>query len=94
MAGDLVSFDLALEVKKQAAIERDRIAKILAAIDEVAQATAAAQAEGLSEAGETLAVDRMIAAETELLKLVLDPGFAAYAQHLLRGLTSFAGGAA
>lgn len=93
MAGDLVSFDLAREVKKQAAVERDRITSILAAVAEVTSATAAARAEGLSEAGEHLAVDRMIAAETELLRLVLEPGFAAYQRQLLKGLTDFAGGA-
>ena len=35
----------------------------------------------------------MIAAETELLRLVLEPGFAAYQRQLLKGLTDFAGGA-
>lgn len=94
MPGDIVNFDLGAAVRKQAAVERDRIIAILAAIDELRAADTAAQDDTLSEAGEFLAMNRLTDAEDKLLELILDPGFASYQRHLLTSLASFAGGAA
>lgn len=92
MAGDLVHFDLAAAVRKSAAVERDRISAILAAIQDVRAASAALQDDRLSEAGEHLALERLDRAEERLLGLILEPGFGIYQRHLLAGLTDFAAG--
>ena len=92
MAGDLVHFDLGAAIRKKAAVERDRISAILAAIQEVRRANAAFQEDRLSEAGEHLALERLDKAEERLLGLLLEPGFERYQRHLLAGLTDFAAG--
>lgn len=94
MPGDLVTFDLSAAIKKQAAVERDRIIAILAAIDERHMAGIAVQDETLSEAGEYLAVKRLTEAEEKLLGLILDPGFARYQRELQKCLAGFVEGAA
>lgn len=89
MPGDLLTFDLAAAVRKQVAVECDRIVAILAAIDRAKAAAVTAQDDTLSEAGEHLALTRLTKAEDALLALILDPGFARY-QRALRGcLTGF-----
>ena len=92
MAGDLVHFDLGAAVRKKAAVERDRISAILTAITEVRAANTDLRNDRLSEAGEHLAMERLDAAETKLLGLILEPGFEIYQRHLLAGLTDFAAG--
>lgn len=94
MAGDLVTFDLAAAIKKQAAVERDRIATILDAIEEVKLAYLAVRDDTLSEAGEYLAMKRMTDAEEKLIGLILDPGFARYQRELRNCLSGFVAGAA
>lgn len=94
MPGELLSFDLGSAVRKQAAVERDRITSILAAVDEVRTAQLDAQKDGLSEAGEHLALERLTDAEEKLLGLILDPGFARYQRALQGCLTGFVEGAA
>jgi|GEM_PF-5719145 len=94
MLGELVAFDMSAVIKKQAAVERDRIMSILAAIDERHAAGIAVQDETLSEAGEYLALKRLTDAEDKLLKLVLDPGFARYQRELKKCLADFVEGAA
>lgn len=89
MPGDLLAFDLSAAIKKQAAVERDRIASILAAIDELKAADVAVQAEDLSEAGEYLAMTRLTDAEDKLLEIILDPGFARYQRELQKCLAGF-----
>lgn len=90
MAGDLVHFDLGAAIRKTAAVERDRIAAILTAIQEVRAANAALQGDRLSEAGEHLALERLDRAEEGLLGLILEPGYEIYQRHLLARLTDFA----
>lgn len=94
MPGELLTFDLTAAIKKQAAVERDRIGSILAAIDELRAADTAVQAEGLSEAGEYLAMNRLTVAEDKLLEIILDPGFARYQRELQKCLAGFVGDAA
>lgn len=94
MPGDLVTFDYGAAVRKQAAVERDRISAILAARDDVQAASLALMDDTLSEAGEHLALARLNEAEEALLKLVLDPGFARYQRALQGCLTGFVEGAA
>ena len=94
MPGDLVTLDLGAAVRKQAAVERDRIASILAAIDELKAAELSVRDDGLSEAGEHLALTRLTKAEDALLALVLDPGFARYQLALQNCLSGFVAGAA
>lgn len=94
MGGDVVSFDRGASVRRMAAVERDRIGAILAAIDEVQAARVALMDDTLSEAGEYLALKRLTAAEEGLVTLVVDPGFRRYHQYLLKGLTDFAAGGA
>lgn len=89
MPGDLLAFDLSAAIKKQAAVERDRIASILAAIAELKAADVAVQAEDLSEAGEYLAMTRLTAAGDKLLEIILDPGFARYQRELQKCLAGF-----
>lgn len=94
MPGELLTFDLTAAIKKQAAVERDRIGSILAAIDELRAADTAVQAEDLSEAGEYLAMNRLTVAEDKLLEIILDPGFARYQRELQKCLAGFVGDAA
>ena len=94
MAGDLVAFDVAAAIKKQAAVERDRIISILAAIDELKAATLSAEDQTLSEAEVYLAMSHLTDAEDKLLDLVLDPGFARYQRELRNCLSGFVSGAA
>lgn len=94
MPGDLVTFDLGAAIRKQAAVERDRIAAILAAIDELRAADAAVQDDSLSEAGEYLAMTRLTDAEDKLLEIILDPGFVRYQRELQKCLAGFVEGAA
>lgn len=94
MAGDLVTFDLSAAIRKQAAVERDRIAMILVAIDELKAADLAVKDDALSEAGEFLALERLTTAEDRLLAIILDPGFARYQRELQKCLTGFVAGAA
>ena len=94
MPGELLTFDLSATIKKQAAVERDRIGSILAAIDELRAADTAVQAEDLSEAGEYLAMNRLTVAEDKLLEIILDPGFARYQRELQKCLAGFVGDAA
>lgn len=94
MPGELVTLDIGAMIRARAAIERDRIAQILDAIEERRAAGIAAMDDTLSEAGEFLAVERLDTAEARLVKLILDPGFAIYQRHLLKGLADFAEGAA
>jgi hypothetical protein len=94
MPGDLHTFDPGVAVRKQAVVERDRIASILAAIDEVRSAYLEARRNDLSEAGEHLALERMTDSEDKLLQLILDPGFARYQRALQGCLTGFVEGAA
>lgn len=94
MPGELLTFDLSAAIKKQAAVERDRIGSILAAIDELRAADTAVQAEDLSEAGEYLAMNRLTVAEDKLLEIILDPGFARYQRELQKCLAGFVGDAA
>ena len=92
MPGDLVTLDLGAVLRERAAIERDRIAAVLAAIEELRLADLAVKDDTLSEAGEYLAMKRWEDAEEQLLTLITDPGFARYHRHLLKGLTDFAVG--
>lgn len=92
--GEVVNMNVGAVVRAWAGIERDRIAVILAEIEEVRSAKASAEAEGQSEAGEYLALARLTEAEERLLALILDPDFARYQRHLLKGLTDFAVGGA
>lgn len=94
MPGDIMPFDMTAAVLRQAKIERDRITAILAAIDELKAADAALKVDGLSEAGEYLALNRCTDAEDKLLELILDPGFARYQRSLQGCLTGFLEGAA
>lgn len=94
MAGDLVTFDLSAAVRKQAAIERDRIVAILAAIDELKEADLAVKDDTLSEAGEYFALERLTKAEDALMELVTQPGYVVYQKCLLQCLSDFAAGAA
>ena len=89
MPGDLVTFDLSAAIKKQAEVERDRIGSILAAIAELRAADVAVQDDGLSEAGEFLALTRLTEAEDKLLEIILDPGFARYQRELQKCLAGF-----
>jgi hypothetical protein len=94
MPGELLTFDMSAAIKKQAAVERDRIAAILAAIDELRAADIAVQDDALSEAGEHLALTRLTDAEDKLLEIILDPGFARYQRELQKCLAGFVGDAA
>lgn len=94
MAGDLVTFDLGAAIRKQAAVERDRITSILTAIDELKCAYLAVRDDRLSEAGEFLAMTRMTEAEEKLLEIILEPGFARYQRELQKCLAGFVQGAA
>lgn len=94
MPGELVTFDLSAVIKKQAAVERDRIASILAAIEELRAADIAVQDDTLSAAGEYLAMNRLTEAEDKLLELILDPGFARYQRELQKCLAGFVESAA
>ncbi len=94
MPGNILTFDLALAVRKQAAVEKDRITAILGAIDELKASEGALKDDTLSEAGECLALDRLTEAENKLLALIVDPGFARYQQALQRCLSEFVEGAA
>lgn len=89
MAGDLMTFDLGAAIRKQAVVERDRIAMILVAIDELKAADLAVKDDTLSEAGEFLALERLTTAEDKLLAIILDPGFARYQRELQKCLTGF-----
>lgn len=89
MMGDLRTFDLSAAIRKQAAVERDRITAILAAIDELRAADVAVQDDTLSEAGEHLAMARLTDAEDKLLEIILDPGFARYQRELQKCLAGF-----
>lgn len=92
--GDVVNMNVEAVVRAWAGVERDRIAVILAEIEEVRAARAALPDDELSESGEYLALVRLDDAEERLLTLILDPGFARYQRHLLKGLTDFAVGGA
>lgn len=94
MPGDLVTFDLAAAVRQEAAVERNRIDAILAAIDEFRAAEAAVQDDTLSEAGEYLAMTRLTEAADKLLEIILDPGFARYQRALQECLARFVESAA
>lgn len=91
--GGIINMNVGAVIRGWAGVERDRIAAIQTAIEEVRSAKVAAQDDNLSEAGEYLALVRLDEAEERLLGLVLDPGFARYHRHLLKGLTDFAVGA-
>lgn len=90
MPGDLVTFDVGAAILERVAIEVARITAILAAINELHAADLEAKSDGLSEAGEFLALERLTNAEERLLELIADPGFARCQKHLLKGLTGFA----
>lgn len=94
MTGNIVTFDVGASIKKQAALELERITTILEAIKELRAADAAAKADGLSEAGEYLALTRLTEAEDRVLKLISQPGFEICQRHLLAGLANVASGAA
>lgn len=86
----LVTMDIGAMIRAQAKIEADRISSILARIAEIREADADLKREGLSEAGEFLALERMTAAEEGLIKLLLEPGFERYQRELRKGLAAFA----
>lgn len=92
--GDVVNMNVGAVIRGWAGVERDRIAVILAEIEEVRSAKACAEADGQSEAGEYLALVRLTEAEERLLALILDPGLSRYLRHLVNGLTDFAVGGA
>jgi hypothetical protein len=74
--------------------ERDRITRLLAAIDAVAEAKRRAKEPGLSEAAEFLRWDAVEEAEDRLLEMVEDPGLKVFLSAILSSLTDIAGEAA
>lgn len=77
-----------------AAAERDRVAKLLAAIEEVKAAQLKAAADGETEAAEYLALQALNTAEEQLQALVMEPGLSEFLGAMLVSLSDIAGAAA
>jgi hypothetical protein len=75
-----------------AAVVRDQVAALLASIAAVRETQAAAHADGLSEAGEALAVEALVVAEDHLVAVALRPGLAEFLECLVDQLAAIAEG--
>lgn len=75
-----------------AALVRDQIAALLASIAAVRETQMVAHSDGLSEAGEALAVEALVAAEDHLVGIALCPGLAEFLECLVDQLAAIAEG--
>jgi hypothetical protein len=74
--------------------QKDHVAGLLNAIEEVLDAKRRVQAEGQTEAGEYLALQALTAAEEQLQALVLDPWLRGFLGNALQAYSQMAGEAA